>query len=100
MGLNTVFYTHTTYTSLIFVYVCLIVLNVTIFQNPNYFKQLECIHTITMNEQRVIGIIGGCILIATGILNYKCYIAPILRHTERMNAFDDRLKKVEKRTVE
>lgn len=53
-----------------------------------------------MNEQRVIGIIGGCILIATGILNYKCYIAPILRHTERMNAFDDRLKKVEKRTVE
>jgi hypothetical protein len=52
-----------------------------------------------MKDKCFIGIIGGILIIATGIPIYNNYILPVIRHKEMMDkidGFDKRLKKLEK----
>ena len=52
-----------------------------------------------MKEKILIGIIGGILIIATGIPMCNYYILPAIRHKETMDkidGFDKRLKKLEK----
>jgi hypothetical protein len=56
-----------------------------------------------MKDKMIIGIFGGISIIfggiATSIPIYNYYVLPVIRHKELMdkiNGFDDRLKKLEK----
>ena len=52
-----------------------------------------------MKEKRVFSIIAGITTLATGIPIYNYYLLPIIRHKEMMDkidSFDERLKKIEK----
>jgi hypothetical protein len=52
-----------------------------------------------MKEKIFIGMIGGIVLVASGIPIYNYYVLPVIRHKEMMDkfdGFDKRLKKLEK----
>ena len=52
-----------------------------------------------MKDKIFIGIIGGISIIVTSFPIYNYYLLPVIRHKELMekiNSFDERLKKLEK----
>ena len=52
-----------------------------------------------MKERLFINIIGGIVVVATGIPIYNYYVLPVIRHkemTDKIDSIDKRLKKLEK----
>lgn len=63
------------------------------------YLNIICVYNYHMKEKMFLGIIGGISIIATGVPIYNYYILPIIRHKELMDkidSFDERLKKIEK----